>query len=246
MYLLHQLILFLNVVSLCRTTQWQILHRSVDRLGCIVNRHPIDFEYLQFVCCQELQFVRAGASYIDIPQGVVDALEQLNEVIANYLSKSVVPPLLDNVAVPEWSGSVGRPRLNIQKETLQDLLSMHLPLASLAEVHGISRSTLYRRMKEESLSVRSNYSDLSDHELDQKVRSIKGRTPHAGYRLVKGSLQAMGHRVTWRRVKMSLQRVDGAGVLSRMIQLSCVARRTYSVPAPLSLVHIDTNHKLIR
>ncbi|XP_051974469.1 uncharacterized protein LOC127637440 [Xyrauchen texanus] len=45
---------------------------------------------------------------------------------------------------------------------------------------------------------------------------------------------------------MSLQRVDGAGVLSRMVQLSCVARRTYSVPAPLSLVHIDTNHKLIR
>lgn len=45
---------------------------------------------------------------------------------------------------------------------------------------------------------------------------------------------------------MSLQRVDGAGVLSRRIQLSCVARRKYSVPAPLSLVHIDTNHKLIR
>lgn len=104
-------------------------------------------------------------------------------------------------------------------------------------------------MKEESLSVRRYsdiYSDISDHELDQKVRSIKARTPHAGYRLVKGSLQAMGHRVTWRRVKMSLQRVDGAGVLSRMVQLSCVARHTYSVPAPLSLVHIDTNHKLIR
>ncbi|KAG1928590.1 hypothetical protein F2P79_023572 [Pimephales promelas] len=245
-YLLHQLILFLNVISLCRTTQWQLLHRSVDRIGSIVNRHPIDFDYLHFVCCQELQFVRAGASYIDIPQGVVDALEQLNLVISNYLSQSTVPPLLDNVAVAEWSGSVGRPRLNIRRETLQNLLSLHLPLASLAEVHGISRSTLYRRMKEENLSVRSNYSDISDHELDQKVRSIKARTPHAGYRLVKGSLQAMGHRVTWKRIKMSLQRVDGAGVISRMVQLSCIARRTYSVPAPLSLVHIDTNHKLIR
>ncbi|KAM6952077.1 uncharacterized protein PEZ65_009296 [Lycodopsis pacificus] len=31
-----------------------------------------------------------------------------------------------------------------------------------------------------------------------------------------------------------------------MVQLTCIARRTYSVPAPLSLVHIDTNHKLIR
>ncbi|CAL8241763.1 unnamed protein product [Merluccius merluccius] len=31
-----------------------------------------------------------------------------------------------------------------------------------------------------------------------------------------------------------------------MIQVGFVARRTYSVPAPLSLVHVDTNHKLIR
>ncbi|XP_062267612.1 uncharacterized protein LOC133973646 isoform X2 [Platichthys flesus] len=98
-------------------------------------------------------------------------------------------------------------------------------------------------MQEHNLSVRKCYSYISDDLLDQKVRSIKARMPHAGYRLVKGSLQAMGHRISWRRVKMSLQRVDGAGIIARMVQLSCIARRTYSVPAPLSLVHIDTNHK---
>ncbi|CDQ63199.1 unnamed protein product [Oncorhynchus mykiss] len=32
----------------------------------------------------------------------------------------------------------------------------------------------------------------------------------------------------------------------RRIQLCCIARQRYSVPAPLSLVHIDTNHKLTR
>ncbi|KAJ4948046.1 hypothetical protein JOQ06_019587 [Pogonophryne albipinna] len=31
-----------------------------------------------------------------------------------------------------------------------------------------------------------------------------------------------------------------------MNQLGCVVRRTYSVPGPKSLMHIDTNHKLIR
>ncbi|XP_073710261.1 uncharacterized protein [Misgurnus anguillicaudatus] len=232
--------------SFARSMQYQLLQRTVDRLGSIINRQPIDFEYLHFVCCQELQFLRAGVSYIDIPQCVVDALEHLCEFISNYISHSTVTPLLDNVAMTEWSGCVGRPRLNISRETLHDLLNLHLPLTSLADVHGVSRSTLYRRMKEENLSVRSTYSNISDSELDQKVRSIKTRMPHAGYSLVKGSLQAMGHRVTWRRVKMSLQRVDGAGVLSRMVQLSCIARRSYSVPAPLSLVHIDTNHKLIR
>ena len=63
---------------------------------------------------------------------------------------------------------------------------------------------------------------------------------------VKGSLQAMGYRVQWRRVTESLQRVDGAGIIARMIQLHCIAWQKYSVPAPLSLVHTDTNHTCIR
>ncbi|KAL3059235.1 hypothetical protein OYC64_011203 [Pagothenia borchgrevinki] len=43
-----------------------------------------------------------------------------------------------------------------------------------------------------------------------------------------------------------MHRVDAAGILARLTQLGCVVRRTYSVRAPLSLVHVDTNHKLIR
>ena len=96
------------------------------------------------------------------------------------------------------------------------------------------------------MSVRECYSDMSDEELDQKVRVNKAKMPHAGFRMVKGSLRAMGHRVQWRRVRESLQSVDGAGIIARMIQLRCVARQKYSVPGPLSLVHIETNHKLIR
>ncbi|TDH05119.1 hypothetical protein EPR50_G00140130 [Perca flavescens] len=64
--------------------------------------------------------------------------------------------------------------------------------------------------------------------------------------MMKGILQAMGHRVQWNRVYSSMQRVDTVGVLSRMTRMGCVARRTYSVQGPLHLVHIDTNHKLIR
>lgn len=223
-----------------------LLRRLRDRLAAVINTEPIDFQYLSFVCSQELQFVRAGAAYIDLPVVVVEGLQQLSEVVSSYLSQTVVTPQFDNVATVEWNGNVGRPRLNIEGETLHDLLTTNLPLTTLARFSGISRSTMYRRMQEHNLSVRSCYSDMSDDLLDQKVRSIKARMPHAGYRMVKGSLEAMGHRISWKRVKMSLQRVDGAGIISRMIQLSCIARRKYCVPAPLSLVHIDTNHKLIR
>lgn len=137
---------------------------------------------------------------------------------------------------------MGRPRITIERQTVLDLLGTGLPLTSLCDLHEVSRSTLYRRMKDHNLSVRKCYSDVTDDVLDQKVRFIKAQMPHAGYGLIKGSLQASGYRAPWRRVKSALQCVDGAGVLSRMVQLSCIARRTYSVPAPLSLVHIDTNH----
>ncbi len=64
--------------------------------------------------------------------------------------------------------------------------------------------------------------------------------------MVKGCLQADGHRVQWERIKQSMHRVDAAGVLERMMQLGCIVRRTYCGQHPLSLVHVDTNHKLKR
>ncbi|KAJ8381337.1 hypothetical protein SKAU_G00021150 [Synaphobranchus kaupii] len=43
-----------------------------------------------------------------------------------------------------------------------------------------------------------------------------------------------------------MRAVDPIGTLFRGLELNVVHRRTYSVPAPLALWHIDGNHKLIR
>lgn len=101
-------------------------------------------------------------------------------------------------------------------------------------------------MKDHNMSVRTYYSEISNEELDHKVRAMKARMPHAGNRMVKGSLQAMGLRLQWKRVKMSLQHIVSAGIIARMMQLCYIARQSYSVPVPLSLVHVDLNHKLVR
>uniref|UniRef100_A0AAV2KW66 Integrase catalytic domain-containing protein n=1 Tax=Knipowitschia caucasica TaxID=637954 RepID=A0AAV2KW66_KNICA len=61
---------------------------------------------------------------------------------------------------------------------------------------------------------------MSDQELDSVVADIKTIMPDSG--------------------------VDTLGVLERLSSLRCTVRRSYSVPCPKSLVHIDTNHKLIR
>ncbi|XP_062320570.1 uncharacterized protein LOC134022842 [Osmerus eperlanus] len=101
-------------------------------------------------------------------------------------------------------------------------------------------------MAEADMSVRTLYSTLTDEELDRCVRDIKSRQPHSGYRMVKALLQAQGLRVQYDRVRASMHRIDTVGVISRMTNLGCIVRRTYSVPGPQSLMHIDTNHKIIR
>ena len=51
-------------------------------------------------------------------------------------------------------------------------------------------------------------------------------------------------RVTHLAVRNAMHRIDPQGVAMRWLQL--VPRRSYNVPGPLSLWHIDGNHKLIR
>ena len=46
------------------------------------------------------------------------------------------------------------------------------------------------------------------------------------------------------RVRSGLKRINPDGVVLYWLQIS--PRRSYSVPGPLSLWHIDGNHKLIR
>lgn len=135
----------------------------------------------------------------------------------------------------------GRPRISISTINLTHLIELGLP-----NLLGVSRATLFRRMNENNLSVRALYSTCTDEELDALVTEIKTSMPDAGYRMVRGALLAQGHRVQWDRVCASMHRVDSVGVLSRMTNLRCIARRRYSVPYPKYLVHIDTNHKLIR
>ena len=82
-------------------------------------------------------------------------------------------------------------------------------------------------------------------ELDDKVREIVRYFPQIGYRRLLRELERQSIRVTRNKARESLQRIDPAGVTERWLQGS-VSRRKYSVKGPLSLWHIDGNHKLIR
>lgn len=217
----------------------EVLVRLRERVQHVLNSNPPDFDYLDFIVTQEMTLLNAMDN-ISLPNDIWEAFQQLSVLLDRRNkpapSKSVV-----------WSlGPLGRLRLEVSTDHLQSLLHLGLPATYVADILGVSRRTMYRRMQEYNMSVRSLYSTITDDVLDNEVRAIKSRLPHAGYQIVKGCLEAQGHHVQWTRLKASMHRVDSEGILSRMTSMGCVVRRKYCVQGPHFLQHIDTNHKLIR
>ena len=70
----------------------------------------------------------------DLPECVVDGLQQLSEVVSTYLQYC---PSTIGWCSWGWMDCVGRPRLNIESQTLLNLLNTGLPLTSLTDLHGI-------------------------------------------------------------------------------------------------------------
>ena len=138
----------------------------------------------------------------------------------------------------------GRPRFSIEREQLSSLIESGFTVGQVAELIGVSRRTIFRRMSDFNLSVRKTYCDLTDQELDDIVKQVQVEFPACGNKQMMGHLLSRGIRVQQVRVRDSMRRTDLEGVVNRRIGI--LQRRQYKVPGPRSLFHIDGNHKLIR
>ena len=94
------------------------------------------------------------------------------------------------------------------------------------------------------ISLRRRFSNISDDDLDRRVRELTENNDFLGQRIVQGMLAAEGTHVQRQRVADSLIRVNEAGVAMRWCR--AIHRRVYKVYGPNALWHIDGNHKLIR
>ena len=107
----------------------------------------------------------------------------------------------------------------------------------VADAVGVSRTTLWRRLQEENVTL-SSYTEISDHDLDYQVRIIQRDFPNAGH------LRSQGVHVQRQRLRQSVARTDLICRRARWHQT--LSRRAYSVPGPNSLWHIDGHHSLVR
>ncbi|KAK7889111.1 hypothetical protein WMY93_024671 [Mugilogobius chulae] len=222
----------------------ELMSRFIERLESALERVPLDVEFLEFIFRQDLYLWEALSRHFFLPPEIVTALQSLLAAVIEHLENFQVQPA--KTSLETLSGGMGRPRFRIDEDRLMELLEMNLPLESISNLMNVSTRTLQRRLSEVGLSVRQKYTLLSDEELDEAVEGVKNEMPSAGYRMVRGRLTSMGIHVQWRRLTASMHRVDSLGILSRLVGLGCIVRRTYSVRGPLSLWHVDTNHKLIR
>ena len=138
----------------------------------------------------------------------------------------------------------GRPPRDISIEEVEYFRQLGFTWTKIAELVGVSRSTIYRYLEREGISPTCKYSDISSSELDQVVAAIKQNHPNDGEKLMRGHLRSAGVIVPRSSLRASIHRVDP--VNTQLRRSVTVRRRVYYVDGPNSLWHIDGHHKLVR
>ena len=147
----------------------------------------------------------------------------------------------DTVAVA--TGTPGSPKLFPNLELVELMIDVGYSLTEVAKALLVSRTTLWRRLKESNMVI-EKFTDISERDLEELVRSFQDQYPHSGESLIQGHLLSIGVRVQRKRVREVLQHLDPILRTNRWQEV--IRRRAYSVPGPNSLWHIDGHHSLIR
>ena len=115
-----------------------------------------------------------------------------------------------------YTGSVGRPRIDIKREQLEYLIENNISIPDIAGVLGICVSTVKRRLRKHDLSIIERRTPITDADLDTAVQNVYRQFPNAGYRRVLSQWEfVMAIRVTRRRVREAMQRTNPEGVTLR-------------------------------
>ena len=220
------------IVRVCRRVQQLLMvyeeGRDPDKLDCLVY-------HVGRLQRMAMALDNCSTQVIEATSRSLTLLEDLNSLSGNSSTSQ---------AATLQTSHRGRPKFDIAQDQLEYLLSIGFHCPAIADLFGVSLSTVRRRMSDFGLSVTALYSSITDYELELLVRDILRDFPNCGYRLMHGHLLQRGHRVIQARIRETLHRVDPEGVIIRWS--TAVERRKYSVASPLSLWHIDGNHKLIR
>ncbi|KAK0136930.1 hypothetical protein N1851_026900 [Merluccius polli] len=176
---------------------------------------------------------------------IVQSLTDLRSVITAPPASIAVGLRADfHAAQPLHSGRRGRPGLDITREQIELLLTQGITVRAMARMLGCSSSYMHKKLKYFQTSARSRFTPISDADLEEHVRRLHNQFPRSGSQMMCAYLHADRIVVQRRRVRETLNSINPAAAAQRWSQT--VARRTYHVPFPNSLWHIDGHMRLIR
>src|ERR1043165_1610472 len=175
---------------------------------------------------------------------VINSLQNLRNQLINAIefTQENNVPIMQTIQIIKTDG---RPRYEISKDLIILLIEHHFTWVQITNLLEISISTLNRRRKELNISSEiTNYSTISDNELDILIRRIKHEQPYSGESIISGLLISMGYKIQRQRIRESIHRVDPIGPAVRWSNF--IERKPYNVAGPNSLWHNDRTHSLIR
>lgn len=136
----------------------------------------------------------------------------------------------------------GRPLLLVTQGQIERLVTLGFSQTKIANLLGVSRTTLWRRMRE--LHIERQYDAISDQALDDMATDYRREHPYTGEKELIGHLRSCELHIQRFRIRESIHRTDPINTALRWHDN--INRQPYHVPSPNSLWHIDSNLKLIR
>ena len=105
----------------------------------------------------------------------------------------------------------------------------------IGKLLGCSARTIRRRILEFGFQYITDFSQISDQDLDNLVTVFVSNFPSAGQNSLAGYLQSQGHHIQRWRIRDSMLRVDPWGVQERSCRI--LHQRRYRVAGPNNLWH---------
>lgn len=102
--------------------------------------------------------------HVDVPPPIIQALQELFTLVKEQIE--VTAP--STTVVTTVAEGTGRPRYDIDRETLAELCELHFSKHYIAKLLGVSCRTVSRRMREFGFSTKT-YSNISDQDLNSLV-----------------------------------------------------------------------------
>ncbi|KAF3836735.1 hypothetical protein F7725_004199 [Dissostichus mawsoni] len=115
-----------------------VLERLYTRLQQALQQRPLDIDFLEFLCTQEMVFINTITSQIEIPQEITDVLAELSCLLWSYRESQQQPI---TALTQQSENLVGRPRLEMSEHYLVYLLEMGMP-AVTANVRCVKSNTV--------------------------------------------------------------------------------------------------------